>query len=1407
MSLFPVYVRKYAGKLFLSVLPLSLLILSGLAPGVCAAVSFGTAADFGTGQDPRYVATGDFNGDGKKDIVAANYNSNTISVLLANGDGTYQPAVNYTVGSNPKAVVIGDFNGDGKPDLAVANSNYASNIVSILTGNGDGTFQALLNVTVESAPGALAVGDFNGDGRLDLAVANGSNNISILLGNGNATFQSAVNYSVGSSPSSIAVADFEGDGTLDLALANYNDYTVSILKGNGNGTFRAGMSYSVSNKPSSVAAVDLNRDGRCDLVVSNYFGGSVTVLLGIGGGDFQPSTTFPTAGYPGSVAIGDFNGDGIPDVAVARNGVSSNNIVILLGNGSGDFSSVINVQADNTGSYGIAADDMNNDGKPDLVVGYYANTNISVLLNMSDFEASGAFSQVATYTTGTSPAAAVSPDLNNDGRADLAVANSGSNTVSVFSGNGDGNFTPQGEYVTGSEPRALATGELNRDGKIDLITANRIGGTVSVLLGTGNGSFAQGVDYAAGSLPTDVVLGDFNRDGKPDLAVANSGSDTISILLGNGDGTFQPGIAYGVAAGPLTLMARDLNGDEKLDIAAVNRENSSVSILLSNGDGTFQSVVNYAAGEEPYCVAMGDFNHDGKIDLAIGGTFNTSILLGNGDGTFAPAVLSPIANHSLITNDFNRDGNIDMAGDSTILMGNNDGTFQSAITYPVGGNAGTSADFNGDGKPDLAVVNDMNGGASGMASILLNLAPDMTPDTFSFVDQTNVSPSTLVTSNSITVAGINSLSPVSIAGGEYSINGEAYTSAEGSVNNGDTVTVRQTSSPNYSTRTEAILTIGGVSGTFSVTTYSGADLIVSSVGAPSTAAAGGTITIIDTTRNNGAGPSGTSTTGFYLSSNSTYESSDVLLGSRSIVSLAAGSSSFGSTSVTIPAGTIAGNYYIIAVADSGGTESETNETNNWRASPAILIGTDLTVMFVAAPSKAAAGAAVTISDTTRNNGAGPSGTSTTGFYLSSDSTYESSDVLLGSRSIVSLATGSSSFGSTSVTIPAGTIAGNYYIIAVADSGGTESETNETNNWRASPAILIGTDLTVMFVAAPSKAAAGAAIIISDTTRNNGAGPSGTSITSFYLSSNLTYESSDVLVGSRSVGPLAAGASSVGNTSVTIPAGTIAGNYYIIAVADSGGTESETNETNNWRASPAILIGTDLTVMFVAAPSKAAAGAAIIISDTTRNNGAGPSGTSITSFYLSSNLTYESSDVLVGSRSVGPLAAGASSVGNTSVTIPAGTIAGNYYIIAAADSGGTESETNETNNWRASPAILIGTDLTVTSVDGPSTAAAGETVIITDTTENSGAGSSGTSVTSLYLSTDFQYDEADVLLGSRAIDSLAAGAISVGSTSVTIPAGTVAGNYYIIVVADSGGTESEANEINNSKEWSFTVSGI
>ncbi len=240
---------------------------------------------------------------------------------------SFGAATNFSVGSTPYSVTTGDFNGDGKLDLATA--NFDSDNVSVLLGNGSGGFGAATNFGAGTSPVSVTTGDFNGDGKLDLATANAnSNNVSVLLGDGSGGFGAATNFSVGSTPYSVTTGDFNGDGKLDLATANLYSANVSVLLGNGSGGFGSATNFGAGTSPVSVTTGDFNGDGKLDLATANFLSDNVSVLLGNGSGGFGAATNFGAGTNPVSVTTGDFNGDGKLDLATANN--ASANVSVLL---------------------------------------------------------------------------------------------------------------------------------------------------------------------------------------------------------------------------------------------------------------------------------------------------------------------------------------------------------------------------------------------------------------------------------------------------------------------------------------------------------------------------------------------------------------------------------------------------------------------------------------------------------------------------------------------------------------------------------------------------------------------------------------------------------------------------------------------------------------------------------------------------------------------------------------------------------------------------------------------------------------------------------------------------------------------------------------------------------------------
>jgi hypothetical protein len=655
---------------------------------------FNSQVAYATGTAPTAVVTGDFNNDGNLDLAVSNGNcvievlpnaltelncsAATVSILLGNGDGTFQPHLDYAVGKNPTSLAAADFNGDGNTDLAVLNSNDGT--VSVLLGHGDGSFQPQVIYKVPDAQ-SLLIGDFNNDHKPDLALL--ADGVSVLLGNGDGTFQSALNYMPNVAPLSgpvLAAADFNLDGKLDLFAGG------DVLLGNGDGTFVLHATYGANGSGGSPAAAgDLNGDGKPDLVIGT------SVFLGNGDGTFQAAVPYAQEPYDSDTLLTDLNGDGKLDLAVVESGCTaygcsttpSATIAVLLGLGDGTFGTgkdyflqSASSPAVSTSAYQVVSGDFNGDGKPDLAAAGTSGPNntttpLGVFLGNGDGTLQPEVPTILNLAAGPIATA----DFNADGKADLAtvLSNCTNNTcvpgeAVVLIGNGDGTFQSPVENTVGLQPQNLAVGDFNGDTKPDLAVSNYASNTVSILLGNGNGTFQPHVDY--GGVTGTIVTGDFNGDGKLDLAgVSRNG---VALLLGNGDGTFQAAVTYTMNAS--SLVAADFNGDKKLDLAMISGSSAQVLVLLGNGDGTFQAPIASGTGSAggPY-LSSGDFNGDGKPDLILAPSYSgiSVILLGNGDGTFGPPISNLLATGPIALADLNLDGQTDIAGGTGLLATTN----------------------------------------------------------------------------------------------------------------------------------------------------------------------------------------------------------------------------------------------------------------------------------------------------------------------------------------------------------------------------------------------------------------------------------------------------------------------------------------------------------------------------------------------------------------------------------------------------------------------------------------------------------------------------------------------------------------------------------------------------------------
>jgi hypothetical protein len=746
--------------------------------------TFPNVNHFATGDGPTSPVVGDFNGDGRLDLAVLNARSHDISLLFGNGDGTFQHERRIPVpGNTPLTMLIaGDFNGDGRLDL-VTNG-------TILLGNGDGTFQAhsftatgdilaagdftghgtldLLDLSPTSlgllvgrgdgtffperqiAPespydynwrehnyywyypyvprDSLAVGDFSGDGRLDVAIPTPSAGVAILLGNGDGTFQPARQQTdLGAwdfVPLGLIPGDFYHDGRIDLLVYGYryehNLRVFTIIRNAGGGYFQpSGQFFPLVAMPE--VAADFNGDGSADLALSS----GVSLGSGDGGVSASPQS-FPSGFSAQSLIAGDFEGDGRLDLAGVNS--SSNSVSVLLGAGDGTFSEPNALSVSVHDSPLLA--DFAGDGTRDLVA---IDARGQVLFRRSRPNEPGTFDPPIKVNPGN-PARDIAYVMTDQGPM-LAAVDAGDDAVSIYRDLA-GTFVRVASLPTGHLPAQIAAADLTGNGLDDLVIRNASDGTLTLYLGeklvgpAGAGydvpNFVPGASLLVGLGVSDLSLADTTGRGMLDIVATNKMTGEVSVLLNRGGGSFDPSVPYRAGTGPAWLgTSQDgsmavASGEATSDVAAgkftpnglidlvtVNPGTNTIGMLAGLGQGRFANPLAMTTASPPQMVRVADFNHDGIPDLAVLTQSGVSVYLGDGKGGFSASVTYETGPDptGLSIADVNHDGNLDLLvgnthGDVLILLNQGNGTFlpyrktDQAITLAV-------ADLTGNGSKDV----------------------------------------------------------------------------------------------------------------------------------------------------------------------------------------------------------------------------------------------------------------------------------------------------------------------------------------------------------------------------------------------------------------------------------------------------------------------------------------------------------------------------------------------------------------------------------------------------------------------------------------------------------------------------------------------------------------------------------
>ena len=671
--------------------------------------------------------------------------ANTITPYNPGPDAAVFPGAVFQVSVNPVAVAAGDFNHDGRQDLVVANvggsnpSNhtFTSPSLSLLLGTGTGKFGAAINrQTPEVTNSTLVIaGDFSGDGCDDVVLSDRTVGfVTVLIGDCAGSFP-VTQTTVGLPRNGITGSgDLNGDGRLDLVVPDAAGNRVLVLMSRGDGTFDPPAPWPSGGPAISIQVDDLNQDGHPDVIVHN---GStcttpgcvpppadIAVLLNRGDGVLLPASGVVPVTNAFLRATGDFDGDGHRDLLClgSANGAG----VVVPGDGAGgfleprQFQMLTGLQVNQ-----VVVGDFNRDHRDEMVTLDYnlqaGGTSLSLYITGAD----GAPARVGPIPGGVNPTGLALASVDSDTNPDLAIVNRehfglGPDVLTVLPGNGNGFASAIPVFQSCSEC-GIAAADFNVDGVMDLVVADSAPGnpdptaaSLKVYLGRGGGVFDPPRRVESIQPSSLIATGLLNADGWPDLVVADYRHRTISVLAGRGDGSFGKPLTLLAPGGPVALAVADVTGDGHQDIAVLEFCSDQTCkygrMTLFVGSGNLQFFTRHVSIPQTftgYSLAAADFDNDGDADLAVDASGETDILAGDRDGNMLTATSIPhgISNRpSVFAGDFDGDHRIDVAlgfPNIGILHGRGDLTFSPGASISSGASTLATADFNADGVPDL----------------------------------------------------------------------------------------------------------------------------------------------------------------------------------------------------------------------------------------------------------------------------------------------------------------------------------------------------------------------------------------------------------------------------------------------------------------------------------------------------------------------------------------------------------------------------------------------------------------------------------------------------------------------------------------------------------------------------------